>query len=135
MPLRIRSHITYPQKPKPVEVVKEKRNPIANVLFGAWKPEEDAVLVSSYKTLGPSKIGERLGRSPGAVTQRYLKIRDRTEQPKVFVRWDEKEKAIIRRYYKEIGAKAVASMLDGRTERAVQNCARIIGVTGASNGT
>lgn len=127
MPLRIRSHITYPQKPKPVEVVKEKRNPIANVLFGAWKPEEDAVLMSSYKTLGPSKIGERLGRTPGAVTQRYLKING--EDARTCKKWDDREKMIIRRYYRDLGSKAVAEMLPGRDYRAVQNCARAMGIT------
>lgn len=74
MPLRIRSHITYPEKPKPVAVA-PKPSRILNTYCTPWSPREDAVLRSSYETVGPTKIGEKLGRTPGAVTQRYIKLR------------------------------------------------------------
>lgn len=73
MPLRIRSHIVYPVKPKP-DVVAPKKPMIANTLFAQWSPREDAVLRSSYEKDGPKKIAEKIGRTPGAVTQRYRKI-------------------------------------------------------------
>lgn len=76
MPLRIRSHITYPEKPKPASPP-PKRNRILNTLFTPWSPREDAVLRSSYETVGPTKIGEKLGRSAGAVKQRYIKLQKR----------------------------------------------------------
>lgn len=125
MPLRIRSHITYPQKPKPVKVEHKPRG--VTVHFVPWDAREDAVLIEFYKELGPTKIAERLGRTPGAVTQRYLKING--EDARTCKKWDDREKMIIRRYYRDLGSKAVAEMLPGRDYRAVQNCARAMGIT------
>lgn len=82
MPLRIRSHITYPP-PDPEE--QKAPEPVEEIKF---------------------------------------------HRP--FKRWEEKEKMIVRRYYKELGSHKTAEMLPGRTYRDVQNCARVIGVSGYS---
>ena len=49
---------------------------------------------------------------------------------RVFKIWTAKEKAIVRKYYKPLGSHATAEMLPGRTPRAIQNCARVLGVSG-----
>lgn len=76
MPNIIRGHVKYPERPKPAPVAPAGSRSL-NFYFEPWSEAEDAVVTGFYEELGPTKIGQKLGRSAGAVTQRYIKLRGR----------------------------------------------------------
>lgn len=74
MPNIIRGHVKYPERPKPTVVAPAVSRSI-NFYAEPWSPAHDAVVTAFYEEMGPTKIGQKLGRSAGAVTQRYIKLR------------------------------------------------------------
>lgn len=76
MPNIIRGHVKYPERPKSA-VSAPAISRSVNFYFEPWSPSEDAVITAMYQDLGPTKIGQKLGRSAGAVKQRYIKLQKR----------------------------------------------------------
>lgn len=76
MPNIIRGHVKYPERPKPAVVAPAASRSI-NFYAEAWSPADDAVVTAFYEEMGPTRIGQKLGRTPGAVAQRYIKLRSK----------------------------------------------------------
>lgn len=73
MPLRIRTHITYPKVAKPTPVVeapKPRPKHIPRAPYGTWDDNKDAILKAIWGRAKLSQVMAAVGMSQGAVYRR-----------------------------------------------------------------
>jgi hypothetical protein len=94
----------------------------------AWHPHELAAVSADYREVGPTALAERLGRTPGAVSEIARKLGVVRPRPRGQKKWTAAEISIVRELFPTANEAELLAALPGRTMASVNAVAYPLGL-------